>query len=69
MLKVKAVVHTITTSILHIFHTALVIVGLWTYMITYFGLSDHIDIIPWYISAYNFSVPILLPSCITAGAN
>jgi hypothetical protein len=58
------------TRILDIFHTALVIAGLWTYMITYFGHSDHIDIIPWYVGVCNtalFGLTLIIYRTISVG--
>ncbi|XP_006458725.1 hypothetical protein AGABI2DRAFT_134390 [Agaricus bisporus var. bisporus H97] len=36
--------------VLDMFHTALVLAGLWDYLIKNFGLSDRIDTIPWTLS-------------------
>lgn len=52
----KTIIDTVTTRLLDMFHTALVIAGLWNYMIKFFGNADHIDIIPWYVNSYNATI-------------
>ncbi|EKM83176.1 hypothetical protein AGABI1DRAFT_69412 [Agaricus bisporus var. burnettii JB137-S8] len=38
-------------SIIDMFHTGLVIAGLWDYLIKNFGHADRIGIIPWYVNS------------------
>lgn len=39
------------TRVIDMFHTGLVIAGLWDYLIKNFGHADRIGIIPWYVNS------------------